>query len=237
MTTDLVGNQIAGFYPGASASAELVSVRDVGETAIFGFVGATSLEVMRRHARELAESGCRLMYDPSQQLVSISTEDLLEGIGYAWAVIGSDYEMAVIGQKTGYSVADLVERIAFVGVTLGKHGSELYFDGQYARIPPAPAEEVGDPTGGGDAYRAGLLKGLLLGLPLDVVGRMGSVAATYSVERHGPQEHVYTADEFVTRFDRVFPDYAGAVEADWLRGPVARETAVERLASAAVKGD
>ena len=96
-------------------------------------------------------------------------------------------------------------------------------------IPAAPAERVGDPTGGGDAYRAGLLKGLLLGLPLEIAGRMGSLAATYSVERHGPQEQHYTADEFVVRFDRTFPEYAGAVESDWLRRPVDREAAIAAI--------
>lgn len=77
----------------------------------------------------------------------------------------------------------------------------------------------------------------MLGLPLEVAGRMGSLAATYSVERHGPQEQYYTANEFVSRFDDVFPDYAGAVDAQWLRGPVDREVALERLAGVAARGD
>ncbi len=237
MTTDLAGNQIAGFYPGASAQACELSVLDLGRGAVFGFVGPTTLEAMSRHVSEFAESGCRLIYDPSQQVVSLSRDDLLEGIARAWAVIGSDYETAVIGQKTGLTVDDLSERVPFVGVTLGHLGSELRFEGRVVRVPPAPIERMGDPTGGGDAYRAGLFKGLMLGLPLEIAGRMGSLAATYSVEQHGPQEQTYTADEFVGRFDRVFPDYAGAVEVHWLERPVDRATALERLSSAAVRGD
>jgi adenosine kinase len=237
MTTDLAGNQIAGFYPGASTHADQLSVLELGSDAIFGFVGPTTLEAMRRHAREFAASGCRLIYDPSQQVVSISTEDLLAGIDSAWALIGSDYEMAVIGKKTGLSVDDLTERVPFVGITYGKHGSQLRFERRVIDIPAAPADRVGDPTGGGDAYRAGLMKGLLLGLPLEVAGRMGSLAGTYSVERHGPQEQVYTAGEFIERFDRVFPDYAGAVELEWLQRPVARETAIESIAGVAARGD
>ena len=93
--------------------------------------------------------------------------------------------MAVIEQKTGLTVSDLVARAAFVGVTFAEHGSELYFEGQHVRIPAVPAEPLIEPTGGGDAYRAGLFKGLALGLPLEIAGRMGSVAATYAVERHG----------------------------------------------------
>ena len=237
MTTDVAGNQIAGFYPGASSHAGELSVRDLGRDAVFGFVGATTLEAMRRHAGEFAESGCRLVYDPSQQVVSISDADLLEGIGLAWALIGSDYEMAVIEQKTGFSVDDLAERVPFVGVTLGKFGSELRFEGRTVKVPAAPAEQMGDPTGGGDAYRAGLLKGLMLGLPLEIAGRMGSLAATYSVERHGPQEQFYTAWEFVARFDQVFPDFAGAIDVQWLQQPVAKEAALERLSGVAVRGD
>ncbi len=236
MTTDVSGNQIAGFYPGASSHACEISVLDLGRQAVFGFVGATTLEAMRRHAREFAESGCRLIYDPSQQVVSISPEDLLEGIGRAWALIGSDYEMAVIEQKTGLDVEDLAERVPFVGVTLGKFGSELRFEGRKIVVPAAPAGRMGDPTGGGDAYRAGLMKGMMLGLPLEIAGRMGSLAATYSVERHGPQEQYYTAHEYVARFDQEFPDYAGAVDVEWLTRPVARESALERLSGVAVRG-
>jgi adenosine kinase len=162
---------------------------------------------------------------------------LLEGTGSAWAVIGSDYEMAVIGQKTGLSIDDLSARVPFVGVTFGQFGSELRFEERRVKVPPAPVDQIGDPTGGGDAYRAGLLKGLLLGLPLEVAGRMGSLAATYSVERHGPQEQTFSAEEFVDRFDHVFPDFAGAVSVEWLQRPVEREAALERLSGVAARGD
>ena len=108
MSADLAGNQIAGFYPGASFAAARLSVLDVGRGAVFGIVGATTREAMQRHAREFAESGCRLIYDPSQQVVSLDADELREGIDQAWGVIGSDYEMAVIEQKTGLTVSDLV---------------------------------------------------------------------------------------------------------------------------------
>ena len=237
MTTDLAGNQIAGFYPGASGSAEQISVLEIGRGAIFGIVGPTTREAMRKHAREFAESGCRLIYDASQQVVTLDEEELREGIGQAWGVIGSDYEMAVVEKKTGLTVSDLVSRVPFVGVTLGQLGSELYFEGSHARIPPVTAEPLSDPTGGGDAYRAGVFKGLALGLPLEVAGRMGSLAGTYAVERHGTQEHVYTAEEFVGRFDEAFPEYAGAIQTEWLLCPVGREHANDRLSRHAVRGD
>jgi adenosine kinase len=233
MTADLAGNQIAGFYPGASSVAEQLSVLDLGREAVVGIVGPTTREAMRRHAREFAESGCRLVYDASQQVVSLSEEELREGIDHAWAVIGSDYEMAVIGKKTGLSVDDLVSMVPFVGVTLGMQGSELYFGGRHVAIPAAPADPTCEPTGSGDAYRAGVFKGLVLGQPLEVAGRMGSLAATYVVEQHGTQEHVYTPESFVARFDRVFPDFAGAVDAESLKTPVSRDVANARLEHAA----
>src|SRR5215212_564547 len=237
MSADLAGNQIAGFYPGASIAAAELSVLALGRLAVFGMVGATTREAMRRHAREFAESGCRLIYDPSQQVVSLTAEELREGIELAWGIIGSDYEMAVIEQKTGLTVSDLVARAAFVGVTFAEHGSELYLEGQHVRIPAVTAEPLIEPTGGGDAFRAGLLKGLALGLPLEIAGRLGSLAATYAVERHGSQEHSYTPSEFIGRFETVFPEYAGAVDVEWLRCPVDRDLAEAQFSSHAGRGD
>jgi adenosine kinase len=237
MSADLAGNQIAGFYPGASYAAAELSVLELGRGAVFGMVGATTREAMQRHAREFAEAGCRLIYDPSQQVVSLGADELREGIDQAWGVIGSDYEMAVIEQKTGLTVSDLVARVPFVGVTFAEHGSELHFEGQHVKIPAVAAEPLVEPTGGGDAYRAGVFKGLALGLPLEIAGRMGSVAATYAVEQHGSQEHAYNPAEFVDRFDAAFPEYGGALRAEWLRCSVDRDLAESRLSSLAVKGD
>lgn len=237
MSADLAGNQIAGFYPGASYAAAQISVRDLGEGAVFGMVGATTREAMQRHAREFAESGCRMIYDASQQVVSLDADELREGIDQAWGVIGSDYEMAVIGRKTGLTVSDLVARVPFVGVTFAEHGSELHFEGRHVEIPAVAANPLVEPTGGGDAYRAGVFKGLALGLPLEIAGRMGSVAATYAVEQHGSQEHQYTPAEFVDRFELAFPEYAGALEVEWLRCCVDPVLAERRLSSQPVRGD
>ena len=237
MTTDLAGNQIAGFYPGASLRAEGVSVCDLARDAVFGIVGATTREAMRRHAREFGESSCHLIYDASQQVVSLSEEELREGIHFAWGVIGSDYELAVIERRTGLSIDDLARALPFLGVTFGSRGSELYFEGRHVRVPAVPVETMGDPTGGGDAYRAGVFKGIALGLPLEISGRLGSLCATYAVERHAPQEHSYTAAEFVTRFTQSFPEYVGAIEVEWFEKPFDRERATERLAGVAARGD
>ena len=216
MTTDLAGNQIAGFYPGASVHAASISVAEVGREARLGLVGATTLEAMRRHAAELAEAGCSLIYDPSQQVVALPAEDLQAGIEAAWAVVGSDYEFAMIEQKTGLSLADVAERVPLLAVTYGAEGSELHWEGEVIPIPAVPAEPLADPTGGGDAYRAGLIKGILLGLDWPLTGRLASLAATYAIEKHGTQEHRYSPEEFAARFERAFPDFAGTVTAELL---------------------
>lgn len=209
--SDHKDNQIAAFYPGASGHAAELDVTAVSSTARYGLVGANAPDAMRLHAAQIASAGARLIYDPSQQVVALSPEDLQAGIADAWALIGNDYEFAMIERKTGLSVEALTAAVPLVVVTFGDQGSELRHKGQVVRVPSASAERVSDPTGAGDAYRAGLIKGLLLGLDLAVVGRIAGLAGCHAVEQHGTQEHAYTATEFVARFNSSFPDYAGAV--------------------------
>ncbi|MEJ7763775.1 MAG: PfkB family carbohydrate kinase, partial [Thermomicrobiales bacterium] len=172
------------------------------------------------HAAEIAAGGTRLFYDPSQQIVVMPPEDILAGIEPAWGVVLNDYELGMLERKTGLGLDALRERVPLVGVTFGSEGSELHHGGETVRIPIAASDEVVDPTGGGDAYRSGLLKGLLLGLDLPIAGRIAALAATYAIERHGPQEHAYTPETFVARFDRAFPDVAGVIHAAMFAAPV-----------------
>lgn len=219
MLNDRAGNQIAGFYPGASVVAADLSISEAAESAVFGLVGATTLEAMRRHAGEVTAAGCKLVYDPSQQIVAAPAEDLVAGIQLAWAVTGSDYEFAMLERKTGLSILEIVAIVPFVVVTYGAEGSTIFFEGQELAIPIAIPFPLEDPTGGGDAYRAGLLKGLLLGQQPEIAGRLGALAATYAIEHFGTQEHTYEATEFIDRFDRSFPDYAGVLTASMLQEP------------------
>lgn len=219
INSDLTGNQLMAFYPGALSHVRDFGVSDLARRATYGLVGATDPLAMRRHAAEIHESGCRLIYDPSQQIVTLGAEDLLDGIHRAWAFIGNDYELAMIANKTKMTVDELTERVPFVAVTFGEKGSEIRYEGRVVPIPAAAANPLADPTGGGDAYRAGLIKGLLLEVDLAIVGRMAALAATYAIERTGTQEHVYTPEEFTARFDREFPDCAGVLTPDQLRSP------------------
>jgi adenosine kinase len=220
MLNDLAGNQIAGFYPGASIVAADVPIAEVAARASFGLVGATTLEAMSRHAVGIAGAGCRLVYDPSQQVVAASAEDLTAGIELAWAFTGSDYEFAMLERKTGLSVDEIAERVPFVVVTYGAEGSTIMTGGRAISIPIVEASPLTDPTGGGDAYRAGLLKGLLLGFEPEAAGRMAALAATFAIERYGTQEHVYDAGAFVERFEHSFPDFVGMLNESMLGSPV-----------------
>jgi len=225
INSDLAGNQLVAFYPGALSHVREVSVAALAIGAAYGIVGATDPAAMRDHSAQIHAVGCRLIYDPSQQIVTLSAEDLLAGIAQAWGFVGNDYELAMIANKTEMSVETLTERVPFVAVTFGENGSEIRFGGDVVPIPAAAAEPLTDPTGGGDAYRAGLIKGLLLGADLAIVGRIASLAATYAIEHQGTQEHHYTPEEFVSRFDRVFPDHAGAITPALLRSTTSQTMA------------
>ena len=211
MMADLKSNQIASFYPGPSERAEAIPVRPLGDKAAYALLGATGPETMRRHTLDLGESAARLIYDPAFQVIILSDEDIRSGIERAYCVIGNDYEFAMIEQKTGLTVDAIAERCELVVVTLGEQGSELRSRGRVVKAPPAPVDFVKDPTGAGDAYRAGLIKGLLLEQRLEVVGRIAGLTAAYAVEQVGTQEHTHDAHQFITRFDQSFPDFAGTL--------------------------
>lgn len=219
MMADTKNNQIASFFPGPADLSADIDVTPLGNKAEYGIVGATDPRAMINHAAQLGQSTCKMIYDPAFQIIILSPEDLKAGIAQSWAVIGNDYEFAMLERKTGLTVDAIASQVELTVVTYGDQGSELRLNGRKVKTPAAPAEHVAGPTGAGDAYRAGLIKGLLLGLDLEVVGRLAGLTATYAVEEVGTQEHSYTADEFVARFDRSFPDYAGAINVADLTAP------------------
>jgi adenosine kinase len=219
MMADRKDNQIASFFPGPSDMAADIDVTPLGDRVRYGLVGPTGPVVMRKHAAQLGASRCRMIYDPAFQIIILTAEDITAAVDEAWGLIANDYEYAMIEKKSGLTLDDLERRVELLVVTYGEEGSELRQDGRCVRVPAAKAEVVKDPTGAGDAYRAGLIKGLLLGKELEVVGRLAGLTATYVVEQVGTQEHIYTPDEFVARFDASFPDFAGAIAVSDLQRP------------------
>lgn len=213
ITTDRADNQITGFYPGAMARAGEVGISEHVNGVKMAVVSPTAPAAMERHIREFKDAAVPYMFDPGQQIVALTADTLREGIEGAQILVGNDYEFAMMAEKTGMSTDALHTACPITAVTLGELGSTIYHRDEVHEIPAAPAENVVDPTGAGDAYRAGLLTGLLNGLPLDAAGRVGSVAATYAVEAKGTQAHHYSTEEFVRRFSETFPDYAESVNA------------------------
>ncbi len=207
ITTDRDDNQITGFYPGAMLRAGEARLRDaVEETTELAIVAANEPATMVRLARECRELGVPYIFDPGQGLPVLSGDNLVEGMTGARVLIANDYEMALIAEKTGLDRTALRERVELLVTTYGEQGSEFDARGEVLRVPAAPALEVVDPTGAGDAYRAGLMLGLTRGFSLELTGRIAAQAATYAVEHLGTQEHHYTPAEFIERFNRTFPD-------------------------------
>lgn len=222
MNADLHGNQIAAFYPGAMSHSREIDITPFAAGTEYGVVSAGDPQAMMFHARQIAATGSKLVFDPSQQIVILSGDDLAEGVELASVAVGNDYEFGMLEKKSGLTIDDIEKKCDVTVITYGERGSEIRAGGDRVTIPVAPAEKVVDPTGGGDAYRAGLLKGLIMGLDLPAVGRLAAQSAVYAIEYHGTQEHRYDAEGFVRRFDQSFPDFAGRVRVDDLRAVVVR---------------
>jgi len=204
ITTDLDDNQITAFHPGAMQHAHANRVSDASDIAI-GIVAPDGREGMIQHAAQFAAARIPFIFDPGQGLPMFSGEELGRFVGQATWVTVNDYEWQLLQQKTGWSVGELTQRVAALIVTRGAAGSVIYTrDGELA-IPSAPAAAVVDPTGCGDAYRAGLIHGLLHGLDWPSTGHIASLLGAIKVESRGTQNHRFTRAEFAARLASAFP--------------------------------
>ena len=204
ITTDQSDNQIAGFYPGAMRAAGELSLQEVEGEIEVAIVAPNAPEAMTRYPRECRERGIPFVFDPGQALPVLSGEQLLDGMRGAACVIGNDYEMALIAEKTGQAAEALTELAQTVIITRGEEGSKVLQAGGSQDIPAVKVREALDPTGAGDAYRAGVLRGLVRGQSPAVYGRVASLAAAYAVECYGTQEHGYSSEEFADRYREAF---------------------------------
>jgi len=222
VSTDQENNQIASFYTGAMAQAHTLSFKDQDYSAIdIAIISPNDPQAMVQYARECQELGIPYIYDPSQQIVRLSGEELREGVRGARMLILNEYEYEMFQRKTGLSEAEILTLTPTIAVTRGERGSTVICldcepedliglpDTSGLRVievPAVPPRCVSDPTGVGDAYRAGVIKGLVRGYAWETIGRLGSLAATYVIETHGPQSHHYTPSEFVVRYQEHFGD-------------------------------
>lgn len=203
-TTDLDDNQIWGYYGGAMLQAGRLGLADSEAPLDAVIVGPNAPDAMLRLARECRERGLPFIYDPAHQLPHLQADDLEEAARGAWILIGNDYEMELLRERTGRSLKELLQLCQLVVTTLGRKGSRIDSDQGTIEIPPAPAAKELDPTGAGDAYRAGLIAALSRGLSLEDAGRVASLAATYVVEQVGTIEHSYTLQQFARRYREAF---------------------------------
>jgi len=204
ITTDKEDNQIAAFHVGAGFEADQLSVHDVKEKIKLAIIAPTKKEAMIKHSKECAERNVPIVFDPGQQLTALSAQELMLMIGQARFLIANDYEMSLIEKKTGWDIANLLTHTQVVVTTLGEHGSVIRTRDEIFEIKPCPPRSVDDPTGAGDAYRAGFFTAYVRGYDLQMCGQVGSVAATYAVEHYGTQNHRFTITEFTKRYEETY---------------------------------
>jgi adenosine kinase len=202
-STDQDNNQIASFYTGAMADAGELSFRTVKDCGL-AIISPNDPRAMVQYAEECRALGIRFIFDPGQQCARMGGAELRDGVTGAFIVIVNDYELELLRQKTELSESDILEHAQALIVTRGARGCSVITRSGRADVPAVPPDRLVDPTGVGDAFRGGLMRGITMGLPTAVAARLGSVAATYALEHLGGQSHAYTWDEFKHRYETHF---------------------------------
>jgi adenosine kinase len=206
--TDADDNQVGGFYPGAMSDSESLSFEKWKDENAFFVVSPHDPKAMRRQIDECKKLKMRLMFDIGQQVTNVKVEDLVAGIDAAELLILNDYEFSILSERIGKTQQEILQQLPVVVVTKGKDGSII--SGKNVKseinIPIAHPKTVADPTGAGDAFRAGFLYGYIRELDLEICGKLGAVSSVYAVETHGTQEFLFTKKEFETRFADNFHD-------------------------------
>lgn len=196
--TDKDDNQITAFYAGAMKYASKLSIE--GNNFSFCVVSPSDPKALLNFSRQALKKNIPYMFDPGMQLPRLSDDKLREGISGATILIGNDYEMGIVLKRLSSSISELVKKTKIVITTLGKEGSLINTDKEKLEIKSANPKEVIDPTGAGDAYRAGFLAGYLKGFDLKICGKMGSLAACYAIEKYGTTNHTFSLEEFKSRY-------------------------------------
>lgn len=200
--TDLSDNQITAFYPGAMEHADKLSLQMIKSD--FVVVSPNNPKAMVKFAAECQSSEIPYMLDPGMQLPSINTADLISMVKGANILIGNDYEISLFREKLSLTEPQLLNQVGLLITTLGEKGSCLQTKEETINITPGKVKEVVDPTGAGDAYRAGFLAGKQKGFDLKACGQMGAVTACYAIEKYGTSNHIFSVDEFEKRYEENF---------------------------------
>ncbi|HXL96816.1 MAG TPA: carbohydrate kinase family protein [Steroidobacteraceae bacterium] len=203
ITTDLENNQITAFHPGAMNYSHLNRVTDSIGIKL-GIVSPDGRQGMLEHAEQFAAAGVPFVFDPGQGLPMFDQVELRDFIARAAWVAVNDYEASLLAERSGWSLEEIATRVRALIVTRGAEGSWIFADGERREIAAVKAARIADPTGCGDAYRAGLLFGLARGLDWHTTGRVAALLAAIKIEQHGTQQHRCSADEFSDRFKAAF---------------------------------
>ncbi len=203
ITTDMDDNQITAFHPGAMGFSHENKVTDADGVSI-AIVSPDGRDGMIQHAAQCAEAGIPLIFDPGQGMPMFDGDDLKTFIDQATYVTVNDYEMQLMQDRTGLSPHEIAERVDALIVTLGGKGSHIYTKQKRIDIPSAPVKEINDPTGCGDAYRGGLLYGIMNDMDWENTGRIAALMGAMKIEQHGTQNHQYSKDEIEARFKEAF---------------------------------
>jgi adenosine kinase len=203
VTADLDNNQINAFHPGAMQFAHENNVADCGPLRV-AIIAPDGRDGMLKHAADCATLDLPFMFDPGQQLPMFSGAELIALIDKASYVAANDYEFEMLMERTGLTLPDIAARLEALIITRGEHGSEIYAGGERYEIPCVKAAAVIDPTGCGDAYRAGLLYGITSGFDWPTTGRLASLMGALKIAHQGGQNHVFTAADIADRFETEF---------------------------------
>jgi adenosine kinase len=203
ITTDLDDNQITAFHPGAMNESHRNKVTDA-EGCKLGIISPDGRDGMLQHAEQFADAGIPFIFDPGQGMPMFDGDDLKKFIEQATWVTVNDYEWEMMQERTGLSADEITEQVEALIITRGGEGSHIYTKDKRHEIPSVKPEEINDPTGCGDAYRAGLLYGLINEFDWATIGRIASLMGSIKIAQHGTQNHYFTLDEFKELFKENF---------------------------------
>lgn len=204
ITTDQADNQITGFNPGAMKYPSLFTFDGIDPKKTLAIVAPGNLEDMHTYARIYGETNIAYILDPGQNIPAFPGDRLLEMLTGSRLLISNDYELEMLMRATGLERAQLLKHTRGIITTLGDKGSLVCTHDQEIRVPAVPVSKVQDPTGAGDAYRAGVIKGIVMGKSLPEAARIGAVCAGYAVECYGTQEHRFSQEAFWARYEANF---------------------------------
>ena len=203
ITTDLDDNQITAFHPGAMNHSQENNISDVSSCSL-GIVSPDGRDGMLKHAQQFTEKNIPFIFDPGQGLPMFNGEELIQFIEQANWVTVNDYEWQMMKEKTGLSKKEITKKVEALIVTRGGEGSHIYTKEGLIEVPIVEPESIADPTGCGDAYRAGLLYGLVNNMDIEIAGKIASLMGAIKISCHGTQNHTFTIDEFMSQLESKF---------------------------------